>query len=230
LVYNARTMNRALFLSVCVLTTSLACSDSRRATPPPVQPPSDAGKTDAAPLDAGASDAGEPDAGLADAGTPVPTLDGGSACSAQGLSPTPSPANPPLPPAVDSMRRRIVAAAVACDYAALAALGDEQGKSLRFSFGADEDVARFWRQAEQERGEPVLARMVKLLSLPYTKQDELYIWPTAFRENATAQDFEALKGIYPDAQLKAMQRDRSYLGLRVGISGNGDWQLAVSGD
>ncbi|ATB36856.1 hypothetical protein CYFUS_002271 [Cystobacter fuscus] len=225
-------MNRALFLSACVLTMSSACTDSRRAPAPPEHrdAPTGAGKTDAAPIDAGVNDAGLPDAGLADAGIPSPTPDGGAACSAQGLSPTPSPANPPLPPAVDSMRRRIVAAAVACDYAALAALGDEQGKSLRFSFGPDEDVARFWRQAEQERGEPVLARMVKLLSLPYTKQDELYVWPTAFRENATAQDFEALKGIYPDAQLQAMQRDGSYLGLRVGISSTGDWQLAVSGD
>ncbi|OJH37971.1 hypothetical protein BON30_26990 [Cystobacter ferrugineus] len=128
------------------------------------------------------------------------------------------------------MRRRIVAAAVACDYAALAALGDEQGKSLRFSFGPDEDLALFWRKAEQEQGQPVLARLVKILNLPYTKQGELYVWPTAFRDNATAQDFDALEGILPDAQLQAMKRERSYYGLRVGISGNGDWQMAVSGD
>ncbi len=171
-----------------------------------------------------------PDAGLADAG-PLPSpMDGGTACSAQGLSPTPSPAQPPLPPAVDSMRRRIVAAAVACDYAALGALADEQGKGLRFSFGPDMDVTHFWRMQEQEHGEPVLARLVKILSLPYTKQGELYVWPSAFRENATAQDFAALKGLYPDEQLQAMQRELSYLGLRAAITGTGDWQFAVSGD
>jgi hypothetical protein len=39
-----------------------------------------------------------------------------------------------------------------------------------------------------------------------------------------------LEGLYPDEQLRAMQRERSYLGLRAGITGTGDWQLAVSGD
>jgi hypothetical protein len=208
-------MNRSLLLlSACVLATSLACTDSRRVPAPREHqdPPSGAEKADAAPRDAGAGEVGMPD------------------CSAHGLSPTPSPANPPLPPAVDSMRRRIVAAAVACDYAALGALADEQGKGLRFSFGPDKDVAPFWRRLEQERGEPVLARLVKILSLPSTKQGELYVWPSAFRENATAQDFAALEGLYPDEQLRAMQRERSYLGLRAGITGTGDWQLAVSGD
>ncbi|QRO02981.1 hypothetical protein JRI60_47255 [Archangium violaceum] len=128
------------------------------------------------------------------------------------------------------MRRRIVAAAVACDYAALGALADEQGKGLRFSFGPDKDVARFWRRLEQEHGAPVLARLVKILSLPYTKQDELYVWPSAFREKATAEDFAALKGLYPDEQLQAMRHEGSYLGLRAAITGTGDWQLAVSGD
>ncbi|MET0403015.1 MAG: hypothetical protein ABW123_11460, partial [Cystobacter sp.] len=151
------------------------------------------------------------------------------ACSAKGLAATPSAATPPLPPAVEAMRGRIAAAAVACDYAALGVLADEQGKGLRFTFGPDADVAPFWRQQEQE-GVPVLARLVKILNLPYTKQDGAYVWPTAYREKATAQDFAQLKGIYPDAQVEAMQKDLSYLGLRVSISESGDWQMAVSGD
>lgn len=252
-------MNRAILLSACVLAAPLACTDSPRAPTPPTGVSSggdagaraprehraspigieedagalkeagtvDAGLSDAGPVDAGSVDGGLANAGLVDAG---PLTERGTTCSAQGLNPTPAAATPPLPPAVESMRRRIVVAAVACDYAALGVLADEKGKSVRFSFGPGDDAATFWREQEQKYGDPVLARMVKVLSLPYTQQHGLYVWPSAFRENPTAQDFEALKGLYPDDQLEAMRKDKSYLGLRIGISGTGDWQLAVAGD
>ncbi len=158
--------------------------------------------------------------------------DAGSAarCSASTLSPTPTPPQTPLPLAVDSMRRRIVAAAVACDYAALAALADENGEGLRFSFGPDTDVAAYWRKVETEQGEPVLARLVRILNLPHIQEGNFYIWPSVFREGATAKDWDALKGLYPDTQLKAMQKQGSYLGLRTAITPAGDWQYAVAGD
>jgi hypothetical protein len=128
------------------------------------------------------------------------------------------------------MRRRIIAAAVACDYAALAKLGDEKGKGIRISFGDDEGVARYWRELEEKDHEPVLARLVKILNVPFTTEGDVYYWPSAFREHPTDQDFADLKGLYPDAQLQAMAKDKSYLGLRAGITSAGDWQLAVSGD
>ncbi|QSQ27994.1 hypothetical protein JY651_05560 [Pyxidicoccus parkwayensis] len=127
------------------------------------------------------------------------------------------------------MRRRIIAAAVACDYAALAKLADENGKGLRYSFGDGEGPAAYWRRVEQQ-GEPVLARMVQVLNLPYAKQGEAYYWPAVHVTNAD-KDWQAVVGVYPEKQIQAMkQGGTGYLGLRVGISAKGDWQLAAAGD
>ena len=227
-------MSRASLLSACLLATCLACTDAPRTPPaPPVASPSGAGAglptTPTLPV-ADGGDAGTP----VDAGVLASTDAGATAvtCSARKLSPVPKPTAKPLPPAVASMRERIIAAAVACDYAALAKLADEKGQSVRFSFGPDEDPAAYWRSAEEHETtpEPVMARLVQVLNLPFYEQDNLILWPTAFREGATDADFRALKDLYPPGELKAMRKEKSYLGLRVGISLEGDWQLAVAGD
>ncbi|WP_341870964.1 hypothetical protein, partial [Corallococcus llansteffanensis] len=175
-------------------------------------------------------DAGAP----VDAGVLASTDAGATAvtCSARKLSPVPKPTAKPLPPAVASMRERIIAAAVACDYAALAKLADEKGQSVRFSFGPDEDPAVYWRSVEEHETtpQPVMALLVQVLNLPFYEQDNLILWPTAFREGATDADFRALKDLYPPGELQAMRKEKTYLGLRVGISLEGDWQLAVAGD
>ncbi|WP_253910478.1 hypothetical protein, partial [Pyxidicoccus fallax] len=169
-------------------------------------------------------DAGAPDAGAlaGQAAEPPP-------CSAGRLSAKTQIQIPPLPPPVEGMRRRIITAAVKCDLAALSTLANENGKGLRFSFGDGKDPAAFWKQAE-DAGEPVLARLVQVLNLPAAKQGELYFWPAVHVTNAE-KDWAALTGIYPEAQLQAMREGGTgYLGLRVGITAKGDWQLAVSGD
>jgi hypothetical protein len=128
------------------------------------------------------------------------------------------------------MRRRIVAAAVACDYEALARLAREHGADFNVSFGPDFDVAAFWREREKE-GEPVLALMVKVLNLPHAKEETLYLWPSAYRTGETAEDWKALEGLYPAERLAEWRSgENGYLGLRVGIEENGDWLFAVSGD
>ncbi|WP_186002221.1 MULTISPECIES: hypothetical protein [Corallococcus] len=163
---------------------------------------------------------------------PRPPAPAGATCSASRLSPKPKPPARPLPPAVASMRERIVAAAVACDYAALQRLGDEKGQSVRFSHDPDQDMATTWRIQEEwkEDPQPVLARLVQVLDLPFYREGDLFWWPTAFREGATDADFALLKGIYPDAQLEDMRKEKSYMGMRVGISVDGDWQAAIQGD
>ncbi|NVJ21112.1 hypothetical protein HUW62_07775 [Myxococcus sp. AM011] len=130
------------------------------------------------------------------------------------------------------MRERIMAAARACDYAELAKLVDEKGKSVRFSFGDGDDAVAYWKEQEAQ-GEPVLARIVQVLELPYAKQGDIYYWPWLHVTGLkTPEDRKALAGIYSDKELKGMQEafDDAYVGLRVGISKTGDWQLAVSGD
>jgi hypothetical protein len=152
-------------------------------------------------------------------------------CSASDLSPEPKPAQPPLPAEVDSMRRRIIAAAVACDYQGLAALTREKGKLFTASFGDVKDVAGYWREAETSQGDPVLAQMVKLLNLPYVRSGKLYVWPSAYGEHAKPEDWKAVEQVYTPEQLAEMRRYMgAYVGLRLGIQSNGHWQFAVAGD
>ncbi|MFL5358015.1 hypothetical protein [Archangium sp.] len=146
------------------------------------------------------------------------------------MSPQPSPARTALPPVVESMRRRIVAAAVACDYETLAKLARENGADFNVSFGPDFDVAAFWREREQE-GVPVLSLLVKVLNLPHAKEEALYLWPSAYRTGETEEDWKALEGLYPARQLTDWRKaGDGYMGMRVGIKENGDWTFAVSGD
>ncbi|MFY0529739.1 hypothetical protein ACN28I_43450 [Archangium gephyra] len=215
-------MNR-LLTALCALLLAACNRSSPNVPSAPAAPP--------APVvqDAGVASARE---APMDAGTPGPSREdaGAARCSASTLSPEPVPAQPPLPAVVDSMRRRIVAAAVACDYAALAVLAREKGEEFNFSFGPGEDPAAYWRERERE-GDAVLGRLVRLLNLPYAKDGTLYVWPSVFRMGAKAEDWKALEGFYPPEQLAQWRNlEEGYLGLRTGISENGDWLFAVAGD
>ncbi|WP_254614250.1 hypothetical protein [Myxococcus sp. CA056] len=241
-------MNRFTLLSVCAAASLLACTP-RASTPPlgedaSTPPPSTETQPPAAPTspraegdgtvassDSGSrvEDAGTTDAGLL-AGSPG---DAGTVkCSAMDLPlPEPRTGPPPPPKAVEDMRRRIIAAARACDYAQLSKLADEKGKSVRFTFGDGDDVAAYWKEREAE-GEPILARLVNVLDLPYALQGGIYYWPWLHVTGVkNPEDWKALSDVYSEAELKGMRETRdSYYGLRVGISKTGDWQLAVSGD
>ncbi|MFP2931938.1 hypothetical protein ACLESO_43580 [Pyxidicoccus sp. 3LG] len=227
-------MNRSSLLSLCVAASLLACSERPSGAPAVVDAGAraaavpDAGPQVAAPAPSEVVDAGAGDAGAVAVDLYSPDAGSGT-CSASKLSPRAQPAQPPLPAPVESMRSRIIAAAVACDYAALARLADEQGKSVRFSFGDGDDPVEYWRE-EERNGDPVLARMVRILQLPYAKQDNLYFWPAVHVTNAP-KDWKAVAGIYTEQELRGMKEAmEAYLGLRVGISTEGDWQIAVAGD
>jgi hypothetical protein len=140
------------------------------------------------------------------------------------------PAQLPLPAAVATTRERIVAAAVACDYEAMAKLGREGGAELKFTLGPGMDPAAFWRERELA-GEPMLARIVKVFDRPAYRDGNMYVWPSALREGATAEDWARLEGLYPPDELAAMRQEAlGYTGIRVGISENGAWQLALEGE
>ncbi|MCP3057632.1 hypothetical protein LXT21_02450 [Myxococcus sp. K38C18041901] len=235
-------MNRLTRLSICVAASLVACTE-RTATP--ASGPADAGAPAAAvaptqpvvpdspPVAPGTTGSAVDltDAGTGDAGA-VAQAAGSTDCSAAKLkASTKAAPKPPLPPAVESMRTRIIAAARACDYTELGRLVDEKGKSVRFSFGPDEDAVTFWKQQEA-KGEPTLARIVQVLELPYAQEGDLYYWPSVHITGLkTEKDVKMLAGVYPKATLESMRKEMgSYLGLRVGIDKDGDWQLAVAGD
>ncbi len=192
-----------------------------------------------APAPAGAPDASVPAAPQKEAPAPVATGTppeaprdagaGAARCSASTLSPEPKPAQPPLPEKAEAMRRRIIAAAVACDYETLTALSVEEGKEFNAGSG-ETDLATFWRKQEQQ-GEPVLARLVRILNLPYSGEGEHYLWPSAAGMFRKAKDWEAIEGLYPPETIaKWKGTERGYTGLRTGIHLNGDWLFAMSGE
>jgi hypothetical protein len=160
----------------------------------------------------------------------------GASCSAAGLSATP-PAQPELPAPVAATRQAIVAAAVACDYEALADLALGGDRQFTYSFGERGEPAAFWQQAE-DAGEPVLRRLVQLLGTAHaSRQVEAttqYLWPSAFRyerwDDVPAADREALRSVYGEEDLRRFAQFGSYAGHRVGIAGSGEWIFFVAGD
>jgi len=150
-------------------------------------------------------------------------------CSASQLSPSAAPQK--LPAAVASMRSRIVAAAVRCDYAALERLGRERGRGFTFSYGSGSSAAAYWRGLEQSHVD-VMAKLVTVLSLRGARgQGGYYVWPAAHRVHPTAADWAELTPLYSRAEVARMRRSGiGYSGWRVGITPQGDWQYFVSGD
>jgi hypothetical protein len=57
-----------------------------------------------------------------------------------------------------------------------------------------------------------------------------WVWPTAYTDSPTDADWQALEGLYPQAQLDSMRQSGSFLGYRVGITPAGDWTFFVAGD
>lgn len=155
-------------------------------------------------------------------------------CSASGLSPEPV-ARPELPPAVDRVRRALVAAAVACHHEALAGAA---GSPFTFSYGVSADPATFWRNAE-DAGERPLWQLVQVLQLSFevvpgpSPAEDIYVWPAVAAgdpgDDRWAEVAEA--GLYTAAELDAMRRGGSgYLGYRAGITAAGEWTFFVAGD
>jgi hypothetical protein len=150
-------------------------------------------------------------------------------CSASGLSATLPKQQLPAP--VSAMRAKIARAAVRCDYAALERLG---GKSFSYSFGASGSAAAYWRRLERTTKERPLARLVKILSLPVTRNEaRAYAWPSAYTTKPKAAAWNTLvrAGVYTRAEVDRMRRGGNvYYGYRVGITPKGDWQFFVAGD
>lgn len=163
------------------------------------------------------------------AAPPATTSAPAASCSAAGLS-AGLPAQPGLPEAVATIRDAIAAAAVACDYDRLQELALEGSGGFTASYGAETSAADFWR-GEEERGGRPLARLVQVLATPFGRNEAgLYAWPSAYTDQPTEEQWNALEGIYTHDEIASFKELGSYLGYRVGITPGGDWQFFVAGD
>ena len=150
-------------------------------------------------------------------------------CSASSLS-ADLPAQDGLPAAVATLRDRIAAAAVACDYDALQELALEGGTGFTASYGSETSAADFWR-GEEERGGKPLAKLVQILATPFGRNEAgFYAWPSAYTDRPTEAQWQSLEGIYSHDEIASFKELGSYLGYRVGITPAGDWQFFVAGD
>jgi hypothetical protein len=158
----------------------------------------------------------------------------GGECSADGLDPAPEHQDG-LPAAVAEMRARIRAAAVACDFDGLAALGEEG--EFTYSFGESGDPAGAWRDGEEDGARPLLFLAV-LLDAPHAAVDggdEMqYVWPSAFAyetwDEVPPAARDALLTVYDRGALQQFSQFGSYIGYRIGITAEGDWIFFVVGD
>jgi hypothetical protein len=139
-----------------------------------------------------------------------------------------------LPDTVARVRARIAAAAVACDFAKLQRIALERGKGFTFSYGGESSAAAYWRKLETTHRDRPLARLVRILRLPVTRNETgSYAWPSAYTDKPTAADWNALVrgGVYTRAQVERMRKGGNvYLGYRTAITRTGDWQFFVAGD
>lgn len=163
----------------------------------------------------------------------------GPACSAAML-PADVADQSALPAATADMRRALARAAVACDYAQLGRLADQNGKSVRLTFGEPVDPATYFKD-EEAAGHPVLWRLRKVLEFAAQLDQPpgapisaaAYIWPSAAVGVSTKYDQTLTdSGFYTADELKAMRQafGGGYAGWRVFVNGSGDWQLFVTGD
>lgn len=62
-------------------------------------------------------------------------------------------------------------------------------------------------------------------------EGDLYVWPSAAREDATDEDWGALEGVIPvaDKLLKRWRDAGEYQGFEVWITADGDWLLFDNG-
>jgi hypothetical protein len=149
-------------------------------------------------------------------------------CSAAGLS-ADLPADPSLPGLVATMRAEIAAAAVECDYERLQELALQGGTGFTYSYGGETSAADYWAGAE-ERGEEVMRILVETLRLSGHLYQGNWVWPPAYADAPTLEDWQSLAGLYPQEQIDAFREMGSFLGYRVGITPAGDWIFFVAGD
>jgi hypothetical protein len=144
------------------------------------------------------------------------------------------PAQPELPDAVELKRRAIAEAAAARDFDALRGLLPRTG-GFEYTYGGavQGGPVAYWRRLEATTEERPLVSLVAILSLPYTRERDLYVWPFAFDrepDQLTAQEVELLTTFATAREIRGWREIGAYLGWRAGIERDGDWVFYIAGD
>lgn len=138
---------------------------------------------------------------------------------------------PDMPEPVDQMRRAIVAAAVACDIDALAALGLDGAFVWALNPNAAEHPADYWRFLEYEYGSEPLYELVLLFTFSWGVIDagthDIYVWPSAEAyddwSSVPEDERDAIAWFLGEEFLEIIESENYYLGPSIGIDDSGDW-------
>lgn len=138
-----------------------------------------------------------------------------------------------LPPAVEETRLAIKEAAENRDFEALEALIPEQGFTYTFGGPFPGGPTAYWKQIEEESPQRPLEALAVILEMPYTKVDDIYVWPFAYdRDPKTLTEAERalLSEVAGEAEIRQWTEFGHYLGWRAGIKEDGTWVFFVAGD
>lgn len=138
-----------------------------------------------------------------------------------------------LPPAVEQTRAAIKEAAENRDFEALEALIPEEGFTYTFGGPVEGGPTAYWQQIEEESPQRPLEALAAILEMPYTKADDIYVWPFAYdRDPGTLTEAERalLSSVASEAEIRQWTEFGHYLGWRAGINVRGKWVFFVAGD
>ena len=151
-------------------------------------------------------------------------------CSAHGHSVTVLPAGD-LPDEVVAQRDLLIDAALRCDEQLLNT-AIEESEQFTFSFGDDSDPIGYWWDLEAAGQAPFL-RLAQVLATTPAIDDsgELAVFPRVATGRAQDTTDEAWAELHWVEDLDAVTGGgEGYLGWRVGIALDGQWQFFVAGD
>lgn len=144
-----------------------------------------------------------------------------------------------LPPAVGSMRERLMTAARSGDLVELREVVSWNRIRPRLDGDPVDDPVVLWRsQYPDSEGREVLAILLDLLDAPYARVDggtpnEMYVWPAfahvPLRQLGPPEIVELLR-IVTSFDVQQMSDANAWTFFRVGIAADGTWHYFLAGE
>jgi hypothetical protein len=173
---------------------------------------------------------------------PAPAKDGSPTVRPAAAAET--PAAPPtdlvqLPPAVQRMRERILAAAHTGDLPTLLALMRANGSMPIFSHTQKQDPAAYWKESYPDsEGLEILSILISILETQPVRTEagtpkETYVWPYFARlpvkSLTPAQKVELFRVVTGSDYKEMLERGR-YVFYQVGIAPDGTWRYFLASE
>lgn len=132
-----------------------------------------------------------------------------------------------LPRAVERTRAALLRALASRDDETLQRLISSSGFSYTFGPSYPGGAVPYWRHLEQTSGTKPLATLNRILRLPFSLRQGLFVWPFAYGTPKTElTPYE--RGLLGPLARSYVGDD--YYGWRTGIKPDGTWAFYVAGD